>query len=1003
MASRVKSHFWRICRIALRQVRFCLWSLILAALVALLCLNQLGLPGFVKEPLLRKLRARGIDLQFTRLRWRWDRGIVAENVQFGGTNAWIHPTLTLKEMEVQLNYRALAKLQFQVDALVMREGCLTVLIAQTNAAPRVLSLTDIQTELRLLPGDLWELDHFQARFADGFIQLTGAVTNASAVRQWKFLHPSAALPGTLLRRLNDWADALEHIHFATPPRLILHVRGDALDPRSFTVEGKLNAPQADTPWGTLQSGLAVVQLSPGTGNELSQAEITVRAGNAQTPWAVATNLDLTLHLVALSPETNTVQASLNLSADSVQTKWGAATRARFAGQWLLSFTNPLPLSGQGELKLDALETPWGAAAAVQISGRFSASTNPVPAPDSSWAWWSKLAPFDMACECRLNALKSPQLEAEELSCAAQWRAPEFKATRIAARLYRGNLNAEALLNVPTREVRFSGSSDFDVRGISGLLTGKSRRWLTQYSWDKPPELQADGALILPEWTNRHPDWQAQVKPTVRAQGSLHLENAAFRGVPASTADAHFTYSNEVWRLPDIVILRPEGRLDLDHESDERTRDYSFRIHSTIDLRALRPLLEPAQQRGLDLVGFNQPPEIEGEIWGRWYEPERIGARARVALTNFTFRGQSADGLQTGLTYTNRFLILIEPRLQRAGGAQQIAATGVGADFHENIIHLTNGFSTADPLAVTRAIGPKIARIIEPYRFLQPPTARVNGIIPIRDEGKADLHFDIEGGPFEWWKFKTPRITGRVDWVKRRLTLSDVRADFYGGAGFGGALFNFDPDNGTDFSFNATVTNSNLHVLMADLSAKSNRLEGMLTARLDITHANSTGWRSWQGKGRVSLQDGLIWEIPIFGLFTPVLDSVMPGLGSSRANEGSATFALTNGVISSDDLEIRASMMRLRYWGKLDMQGRVNAQAEAELLRDTWVLGRFLSLALWPVSKMFQYEITGTLSEPKSDPVFFVPRLVLFPLHPIRTLKDLAPESPDQMPTNAPPH
>jgi hypothetical protein len=111
--------------------------------------------------------------------------------------------------------------------------------------------------------------------------------------------------------------------------------------------------------------------------------------------------------------------------------------------------------------------------------------------------------------------------------------------------------------------------------------------------------------------------------------------------------------------------------------------------------------------------------------------------------------------------------------------------------------------------------------------------------------------------------------------------------------------------------------------------------------------------------------------------------------------------MTNGVIHSDDLEIRASIMRLRYWGAVDLKERVNAQAEAELLRDTWVLGRFLSLALWPVSKLFQYEITGTLHEPKSEPLFLVPRLMLLPFHPIRTLRDLAPQ-PEIPTTNGPP-
>jgi hypothetical protein len=78
---------------------------------------------------------------------------------------------------------------------------------------------------------------------------------------------------------------------------------------------------------------------------------------------------------------------------------------------------------------------------------------------------------------------------------------------------------------------------------------------------------------------------------------------------------------------------------------------------------------------------------------------------------------------------------------------------------------------------------------------------------------------------------------------------------------------------------------------------------------------------------------------------------------------------------------------------------VDARVEAELLRDTWIIGRVVSLALWPVTKMLEYEITGTLDQPKSEPVY-IPRLLLMPLSPFQTLEDLLTIEPRD--TNAPP-
>ena len=155
-------------------------------------------------------------------------------------------------------------------------------------------------------------------------------------------------------------------------------------------------------------------------------------------------------------------------------------------------------------------------------------------------------------------------------------------------------------------------------------------------------------------------------------------------------------------------------------------------------------------------------------------------------------------------------------------------------------------------------------------------------------------------------------------------------------------------------------------------------------------------------GNVDLQDGLIWEIPTFGIFSPILSGIAPGLGSSRANAATGTFLIKDGVIRSDDLEIRSPAMRLEYRGTVDLEGHVNARVEAELLRDVWLLGPLVSTVFWPVTKLFEYKLAGSLSEPKTEPVYFIPKIVLMPFHPFRTLKDLLPEESGPIHTNAPP-
>src|SRR4051812_32353176 len=125
MAPQEKTRFGRFVRILLRRFRFCVLLLILALLGALLYFNQVGLPGFAKTLLQERLRARGVDLQFSRLRWRWNHGLVAENVSIGKTNELASPKFSARQAQVRLDHGTLTDIHVHISGLVLQQGQLT--------------------------------------------------------------------------------------------------------------------------------------------------------------------------------------------------------------------------------------------------------------------------------------------------------------------------------------------------------------------------------------------------------------------------------------------------------------------------------------------------------------------------------------------------------------------------------------------------------------------------------------------------------------------------------------------------------------------------------------------------------------------------------------------------------------------------------------------------------------------------------------------------------------
>ena len=265
-----------------------------------------------------------------------------------------------------------------------------------------------------------------------------------------------------------------------------------------------------------------------------------------------------------------------------------------------------------------------------------------------------------------------------------------------------------------------------------------------------------------------------------------------------------------------------------------------------------------------------------------------------------------------------------------------------------------------------------------------PLHDINGVHDVDD---ADLSFNVVGGvPFQCLKLRAARVTGTIHWLGETLVLTNIAANL---RRHGNGFANFDfrvPHEGADYQFTAAVTNINLHTLAADLASSTNHLEGALSGQVVVTRADTRDWRTLDGFGQARLRDGLIWDIPLFSLLSPVLNNISPGLGDSRATDASAAFAITNGVIYSDALEINTAMTRLEYSGTVDLRENVNARVTAQLLHNLPVVGPFISPLFTPVTKLFEYKVTGTLKNPKKEPVY-VPKLLrcrCIPSAPSRT-------------------
>lgn len=976
--------FWRKCRIALRCVRFTVWAVILISLAAFVWFNHVGLPGFLKTRLVAALHQRGIQLEFSRMRLRVFRGFVCDNVRIRAVDNPGSPMLAAREVQLRVDYLALLRLHLQVDGLVLRQGKLDFPLAANNS----LALTNLQGELRILPEDTWSLDQFRADLAGATFTLAGGIAHAPEFRNWKmFAGAKAPDHGSVQASLQGFSDTLKQIHFAGKTQLNVRLDGDARDVHSFTCIISAQAPGVQTPWFSVSNlEFAAHVLAP--------TNAPLYAGPAYGFW---TNLQ-PFRLDWFARGTNFKSSKLSADIVDCSGAWGDPRDVR-------AFATTVNARARG------VQTPWFSLYDLDLAARVLTPTNLPHSTDPSWGFWTNLQPFEANWLARGADLKSPKLTAHSVACSGTWIAPELTFAELSGRLGGGMLDARADLNVASRALNFSANSTFDPHAVAALLTDELRARLKEISWPKPPQIHAGGTLVLPMWAERTPDWMDDMESGMKVHGDLAFTNAQVAGIgPPVSVQTHFGFTNLVLQLPDLQLAHGRTSLKLSGEASEVTRNFHCMVEGKLATESVLPFLSDSNAvHGFEHLQFREPVSLALDASGNLRQFTTLSVTGRVAAANFAIRDQWVDSVAATLSYTNLTAEFFHPQLTRANGAEKFTAEKLTLDIVGQKLFLLGGKGRVLPLAVARAIGPKTAEAMDPYQFLTIPEATVNGCIPLKQRNgdlvpdDADLRFDVIGtAPFRWRKFQTPAITGTIHWRSNYLILTNVVSECYGGTAHGWGVFDLlTPGDGTDFSFFMDGTNVDFNAMGRALWSPTNQLRGALSGNVMVTKANSSDWRTWNGYGQARLQDGLLWNAPIFGMMSPVLNTLTPGLdiGNSRATDGNGRFTMTNGVIFTDSLEIRSLAMRLDYVGTVDLEENVRARVKAELLRNTPVIGSLVSTVLMPVSKVFECEVTGTLDQPKITPLYIpFPKVLSAPLHPIRTVEQIF----SAPPTNTPP-
>src|SRR5215468_9815335 len=176
---------WRRFLVTLKWCRLSVLLFLLVVIVLGLFLNHVGLPDWLNRRIEQQFRDEGWDLKYSRLRLRWYRGIVADDLQLSRTNVMEGPHLFAQSADFQLNWKAVRHFDLEANSASLSNGRLVWPMTGTNSPRRTLLLDRIGGQLLFRRDDFGERRFLETRVRGLHVYVRGEVTNAHFVRQWK--------------------------------------------------------------------------------------------------------------------------------------------------------------------------------------------------------------------------------------------------------------------------------------------------------------------------------------------------------------------------------------------------------------------------------------------------------------------------------------------------------------------------------------------------------------------------------------------------------------------------------------------------------------------------------------------------------------------------------------------------------------------------------------------------------------------------------------------------
>src|SRR5438128_1826105 len=548
-----------------------------------------------------------------------------------------------------------------------------------------------------------------------------------------------------------------------------------------------------------------------------------------------------------------------------------------------------------------------------------------------------------------NLLIRKGYEMRDFVVAAEWSDQTLNISRCEWNDRLGGFAATANWSWRTDAANFQARSSLDLKSLLEAVDAGNA--LADAKFNSPPVVDVSGSINL-----------SGERPQLKVIGHAAVDNVSFKNLPLSECRMEFSWDGERTWLRDVHIRHPTG--DLRAEVFEAPNEFRLNIDGPIAPAELRPFVSPEIQEFLNEWECTRPPVIQLAIRGKDRHPESWQGDGNIALDRTRFRGAWMNSATAKVHFADGAVAYENFRITRDEG---VGTGNFTYDFAKHEVRVSNIKANVRPTEVAVWIDPDLPKNVAPYKFHQAPAITANGVYQFRGQKGTRLEVNVDapvGMDYVFLGKTLPfhKIAARLLFTNDRLQIVDLRGNLLAGNVRGSAdisLAHGDPRyhaklavDGVDFP------------RLTDLYYNYKTAHGQLSGTYDF-NGNGDNARLMQGSGTLTVSNGDVFAIPVFGPLSGILGSLLPGkvVGYSIAREAKSTFTAKNGVLHTDNFEVVGGLFSMLGDGdiyflddKLDFNVRISPKGAGMLLA--------------PVYKLFEYKGEGSLKNPNWHPKGF---------------------------------